>query len=326
MLKQPSNGLSNGAGGSHDHANHVPRAWRKEASVYQVYPSSFKDSNGDGIGDIPGITSKVGYIQQLGVDIVWLCPIFKSPQADMGYDISDYCHVHEPHGTIENVEELIQGLHSPGMKCLLDLVVNHTSDQHNWFEQSRSSLSNSHRDWYIWRKPKYDSAGNRQPPNNWKAIFGGSAWEYDEQTDEYYLHLFLKEQPDLKWDHPPVRDAVCEVMRFWLDRGCDGFRIDAINFISKPPGLPDDRSENRWNMLGLEHYANGPRLHEYLKVIGGVLREYDAFSVGDMGHLTDLDEVLRSVGADRGELAMVFHFEIMDMDHGSGGRYTFRQT
>ncbi|KAA6416150.1 MAG: trehalose-6-phosphate hydrolase [Lasallia pustulata] len=328
MLKQPSNGLSNGAGGSHDHANHVPRAWRKEASVYQVYPSSFKDSNGDGIGDIPGITSKVGYIQQLGVDIVWLCPIFKSPQADMGYDISDYCHVHEPHGTIENVEELIQGLHSPGMKCLLDLVVNHTSDQveatlsgqrgaHNWFEQSRSSLSNSHRDWYIWRKPKYDSAGNRQPPNNWKAIFGGSAWEYDEQTDEYYLHLFLKEQPDLKWDHPPVRDAVCEVMRFWLDRGCDGFRIDAINFISKPPGLPDDRSENRWNMLGLEHYANGPRLHEYLKVIGGVLREYDAFSVGDMGHLTDLDEVLRSVGADRGELAMVFHFEIMDMDHGS---------
>lgn len=138
----------------------------------------------------------------------------------------------------------------------------------------------------------------------------GSAWEYDEQTDEYYLHLFLKEQPDLKWDHPPVRDAVCEVMRFWLDRGCDGFRIDAINFISKPPGLPDDRSENRWNMLGLEHYANGPRLHEYLKVIGGVLREYDAFSVGDMGHLTDLDEVLRSVGADRGELAMVFHFEM----------------
>lgn len=138
----------------------------------------------------------------------------------------------------------------------------------------------------------------------------GSAWEYDVQTDEYYLHLFLKEQPDLSWEHPPVRDAVCDVMRFWLDRGCDGFRIDAINFISKSPGLPDDISENRWNMIGLEHYANGPRLHEYLKIIGAVLREYDAFSVGQMGYLTDLNEVLRSVGADRGELAMVFHFEM----------------
>ncbi|KAI4131002.1 MAG: hypothetical protein LQ347_003152 [Umbilicaria vellea] len=321
MPEQLSNGHANGAGGSQDLVNRVPRAWWKEASVYQIYPSSFKDSNGDGIGDIPGIISKLDYIKQLGVDIVWLSPIFKSPQADMGYDISDYCDIHEPYGTIEDVDELIRGLHSRGMKCILDLVVNHTSDQHDWFKQSRSSLSNSHREWYIWRKPKYDSAGKRQPPNNWKAIFGGSAWEYDEQTDEYYLHLFLREQPDLNWDYPPVRDAVCNVMRFWLDRGCDGFRIDAINFISKSPGLPDDTSTNRWNMLGLEHYANGPRLHEYLKVVGGVLREYNAFSVGEMGHLTDLNEVLRSVGADRGELAMVFHFEIMDMDNGPVNRW-----
>ncbi|KAF4627573.1 hypothetical protein G7Y89_g10581 [Cudoniella acicularis] len=200
------------------------RAWWKESSVYQIYPASFKDSNGDGIGDLPGILSKLDYIKALGIDIVWLCPIYKSPQVDMGYDISDYRDIHTPYGTLEDVDRIIEGCHQRGMKFLMDLVVNHTSDQHKWFQESKSSKDNKYRDWYIWRKPKIAVDGTRLPPNNWGAVWGGSAWEYDETTDEYYLHIFAPEQPDLNWEHPPVRDAVHEIMRFWLDKGVDGFR------------------------------------------------------------------------------------------------------
>lgn len=259
---------------------HVQRAWWKEASVYQIYPSSFKDSNGDGVGDIPGVIEKLDYIQALGVDIVWLCPIYKSPQVDMGYDIADYRAIDARYGTMEDVDRLIAGLHERGLKFLMDLVVNHTSDQHEWFRQARSSKSNPYRDWYIWRKPRFDSQGNRQPPNNWRSYFGGSAWEYDASSDEYYLHLFAPEQPDLNWECEAMRNEVYDTMRFWLDKGVDGFRMDVINLISKDPIFPDatvSAPDQRYQ-YGTEHYANGPRIHEFLQVIGAIMAEYDASS------------------------------------------------
>ncbi|KAK9311294.1 glycoside hydrolase superfamily [Lipomyces starkeyi] len=305
----------------------VKRAWWKEASVYQIYPSSFKDSNGDGIGDIPGIISKLDYIQALGINVVWVCPIFKSPQVDMGYDISDYKDIHAPYGNVADVEKLIECLHSRGMKLVMDLVVNHTSDQHTWFQEAKKSKDNEFRDYYIWKKPKYDSNGQRVPPNNWAACWGGSAWEYDEASDEYYLHLFAPEQPDLNWEHPPVRAAVHDIIRFWLDKGVDGFRMDVINFISKVPGLPDAsiRQTEREFQPGDEHFACGPRLHEYLQDIGKILKEYNAFSVGEMPCVHDPKEILNAVGFDRQELNMIFHFEIVDMDIGVGGKFTPKQ-
>lgn len=194
------------------------------------------------------------------------------------------------------------------MKLVLDLVMNHTSDQHEWFQESRKSKDNPYRDWYIWRPPRYDAQGNRQPPNNWDSHFQGSAWEYDETTDEYYLRLFAREQPDLNWENPAVRAAAHETMRFWLDRGADGFRIDVINFISKNQSFPD--SDKRV-LRGTEHYACGPRLHEYLKELGAILKEYDAFSVGEMPCVDDQKELIKAVAADRNELSMIFHFELL---------------
>ncbi|KAJ9665532.1 hypothetical protein H2201_004414 [Coniosporium apollinis] len=304
----------------------VHRAWWKEASVYQIYPASFKDSNGDGLGDVPGIISKLDYIKALGVDMVWVCPIYKSPQVDMGYDISDYEDIHAPYGTVADVEKLIEGLHSRGMKFVMDLVVNHTSDQHKWFQEAKKSKDSEFRDFYIWRKPKYDADGKRQPPNNWAAAWGGSAWEYDEASDEYYLHIFAPEQPDLNWEHPPVREAVYDIIRFWLNKGVDGFRMDVINFISKAPGLPDAAvlQPGKEYHSGAEHFACGPRLHEYLQAIGKILKEYNAFSVGEMPAVHDPKQILNAVAFDRQELNMIFHFELVDMDHGSGGKFTPR--
>ncbi|KAL2816230.1 glycoside hydrolase superfamily [Aspergillus cavernicola] len=302
------------------------KVWWKESTVYQVYPSSFRDSNGDGIGDIQGVISKLDYIKTLGADIVWLNPIFSSPQVDVGYDISDYYGIHPPYGTVADVDELAAGLHARGMKLVLDLVVNHTSDQHPWFQESRSSLTNSYRDWYIWKKPVYKD-GQQQPPNNWKSYFGGSAWTYDEGTGEYYLHLFAREQPDLNWETPQVRTAVHEIMRYWLARGADGFRMDVINFISKDQRFPDapiTNSGSRWQS-GKQFYACGPRLHEYLRDIGKILKEYDAFSVGEMPDVDDSVEVLRAVGHDREEPSMVFQFEIVGIDHGAEGKFAPRR-
>ncbi|PNP53146.1 hypothetical protein THARTR1_06356 [Trichoderma harzianum] len=295
------------------------RTWWKESSVYQVYPASFQDTTGSGTGDLKGIISRVDYLKDLGVDIVWLSPIFASPQKDMGYDISDYRKIDPIYGDISDVDTLKDKLHERGMKLVLDLVVNHTSDQHEWFKESRKSKDNAFRDWYIWRPPKYDAQGNRQPPNNWESHFQGSAWEYDETTDEYYLRLFCREQPDLNWENPDVRKAVHEVMRFWLDRGIDGFRMDVINFISKDQRFPDsDKVVSR----GHEYYACGPRLHEYLKDLGAILREYDAFNVGEMPCVQDQNEIIKAVGADRGELNMIFHFEHMDLDYGPTGKFS----
>ncbi|CZR62401.1 probable alpha-glucosidase (maltase) [Phialocephala subalpina] len=305
----------------------VKRAWWKESSVYQIYPASFKDSNGDGLGDIPGITSKLDYIKALGSDIVWTCPIYKSPQVDMGYDISDYRDIHAPYGTLADVDKLIEGCHSRGMKFLMDLVVNHTSDRHNWFLEAKKGKDNPYRDFYIWKKPQVNKDGSKAPPNNWGSVWGGSAWEYDEASDEYYLHIFAPEQPDLNWENPKVRDEVHSIIRFWLDKGVDGFRMDVINFISKVPGFPDapiTRPDVEWQP-GDKYFACGPRLHEYLQAIGKILKEYNAFSVGEMPCVDDPKEILKAVGFGRGELNMIFHFEIVDMDIGDRGKFSPRQ-
>ncbi|KOS22494.1 Alpha-glucosidase [Escovopsis weberi] len=302
-----------------DISHHQMRAWWKESSVYQVYPASFLDTKGSGEGDIRGIISRVDYLKDLGVDIVWLSPIFESPQIDMGYDVSDYRTIDPRFGHISDVEVLRDRLHERGMKLVLDLVVNHTSDQHAWFKESRKSKDNPYRDWYVWKKPKYDAQGNRQPPNNWGGHFQGSVWEFDEATGEYYLHLFCKEQPDLNWENPAVRRAVHDIMRFWLDKGVDGFRMDVINFISKDQSFPDS---DRTILPGAEFYACGPRLHEYLKELGAILKEYDAFSVGEMPCVSDQWEIIKAVGAHRGELSMIFQFDIVEIDYGSQGKFS----
>ncbi|KAK9368827.1 glycoside hydrolase superfamily [Lipomyces kononenkoae] len=301
----------------------IKRAWWKESNVYQIYPASFKDSNDDGIGDIPGIISKLDYIKNIGVDVVWLCPCYKSPQVDMGYDILDYRDIYEKYGTLSDIDELINGLHQRKMKLVMDLVVNHTSDQHEWFKSAISSKDSPYRDFYIWRKPKIGSNGERLPPNNWVSHFTGSTWEYDDKSDEYYLHLFAKEQPDLNWENPKVRTEVNNIIRFWLDRGVDGFRLDAINFISKDLDFPDAPITNpsaKYQDATI-HYANGPRLHEYLRGMGQILREYDAFSVGEMGSFNDPNEVIKVVAEEREELNMIFQFEIVTMDASTAGRY-----
>lgn len=206
------------------------RPWWKDGVVYQIYPASFKDSNGDGVGDIPGITQSLDYIKSLGIDIVWVSPMYDSPQIDMGYDISDYENVYPTYGTVADMEELIQQCHKRGMRILLDLVINHTSDQHKWFQESRSSKDNPKRDWYIWRPAMYDDQGSRQLPNNWRSNFGGSVWEWDENTQEYFLHLFCAEQPDLNWENDETRKAIyASAMIFWLEKGVDGFRVDTVN-------------------------------------------------------------------------------------------------
>ncbi|KKK18200.1 hypothetical protein AOCH_005626 [Aspergillus ochraceoroseus] len=299
----------------------IHRAWWKECSVYQIWPASFKDSNDDGVGDIPGIVSKLDYIRDMGIDIVWLCPSYKSPQVDMGYDIADYYSIADQYGTVADVENLIKGCHDRGMKLLMDLVVNHTSDQHEWFKKSRSSRDNEFRDWYIWRPPRIDENGNRHPPNNWVSHFQGSAWHYDELTGEYYLHLYAVEQPDLNWENPAVRKAVHDIVRFWLNKGADGFRMDVINFISKDQAFPDapvNDKDTMWQW-GDKYYANGPRLHEYLQEIGRILNEYGAFSVGEMPFVKDTNEVLKAVRYDRNEINMIFSFEHVDLDHGPWG-------
>ncbi|KAL6246924.1 hypothetical protein RBB50_006231 [Rhinocladiella similis] len=301
-------------------------AWWKESTVYQIYPASFKsecsiisqgrDGEDEIKGDLRGIISKVPYLSRLGVDIVWLSPILQSPQVDMGYDISDYRSIDPLYGSMADHDELISTLHSHGMKYVMDLVVNHTSSEHEWFLDSRSSKTSSKRDWYFWRPPRYsETTGERMPPNNWESAFSGSAWTWDETTQEYYLHLFAPEQPDLNWDNPAVRDAVHEIVRFWLDRGVDGFRMDVINFISKTPELPDaDIIKPGFVQPGTKHFACGPHLHEYLAGLGSILHEYDAFSVGEMPGVFDTKEIIKAVGQDRGELAMVFQFEIVQMD------------
>ncbi|KAI0684457.1 glycoside hydrolase superfamily [Cytidiella melzeri] len=295
------------------------RAWWKSAVIYQIYPISFFDSNGDGLGDLPGIYQKLDYIKALGADVIWLCPIYKSPLADMGYDISDYQSIDPRYGTLEDWDRLLAGVHERGMKLLMDFVANHTSDEHEWFKESRSSKTHPKRDWYIWRPPRYDENGQRHPPNNWKSIFQGPAWEYDETTEEYFLHLFVKEQPDLNWENTAVRNAIWDTMRFWLDRGCDGFRLDAINMISKAHGLPNAAVTDPGSELqpAALLYVNGPRVHEYLREMNQkVLSCYDAMTVGETSVTHNPDDIAAYVLPENKELNMVFQFQVMDIDAG----------
>ncbi|OIW24781.1 family 13 glycoside hydrolase [Coniochaeta ligniaria NRRL 30616] len=298
--------------------------WWKEAIVYQIYPASFLDSNSDGLGDLQGIISKLDYIKSVGANAVWLSPIFKSPQKDMGYDVADYREIHQPYGSIQDAEVLIQGCHERGIKVLFDLVVNHTSDQHPWFQESRSSRTSRTRDWYIWRNPKTDINGARKPPNNWASIFGGSAWTWDEATGQYYLSLFLPSQPDLNWPNEDMRRATYSDMEFWLDRGVDGFRIDSMNLMSKHPDLPDapiTRPDLEFQPGDL-YFASGPRMHEYIKEMRTkVFDKYDCMTVGELGFTKDESSVSEYVARDRQELNMVFTGDIVDMDFGPDGKY-----
>ncbi len=278
------------------------KAWWKEAVVYQIYPRSFMDSNGDGIGDINGITEKLEYLQELGIDVIWLSPVYQSPNDDNGYDISDYQAIMTEFGTMEDFDRMLSRAHELGIKIMMDLVVNHTSDEHAWFVESKKSVDNPYRDFYIWRKGK-----DGKEPNNWGSCFSGSAWKYDPQTDMYFLHLFSKKQPDLNWDNPKVRDQVFEMMNWWCEKGIDGFRMDVISLISKPEGLPDGiPGETGYADSGC---ANGPHVHEYLKEMNRkVLSHYDLITVGEAAGVT-LEEAKKYANADGSELNMVFQFE-----------------
>ncbi len=292
----------------------MTQQWWKEAVVYQIYPRSFNDSNGDGIGDLQGIIEKVDYLDRLGIDVVWLNPVYESPNDDNGYDISNYRAIMDELGTMADWEELLATLHDHDIKLIMDLVVNHTSDEHKWFIESRQSKDNPYRDYYIWRPGQ-----NGNPPNNWGSFFDDTAWDYDEQTGEYYLHLFSKKQPDLNWKNPQVREEVYELMTWWLDKGIDGFRMDVINLISKPEGLPDGKEGAGVN--GCEHFVDGPRVHEYLQEMNRkVLSNYDVMAVGETPGVT-AEEGAKYVAEDRNELNMVFQFEHVDIDIGPDGKW-----
>ncbi|KAK4045947.1 hypothetical protein OIV83_006500 [Microbotryomycetes sp. JL201] len=272
--------------GSAANLSHVAKWW-KEGAVYQIYPASFQDSTGSGVGDLKGIIRRLDHIKSLGANIVWVCPIFKSPQVDLGYDISDYQDIHEAYGSVQDAEDLIREVHVRGMKLIFDLVINHTSDQHDWFKESRSSKTNPKRDWYIWRPPRYIN-GERHPPCNWRSAFGGSVWEWDELTQEYYLHIFCPEQPDLNWENPAVRQTLySDVVRHWLDKGIDGWRIDTANMYSKRLEFPDAPVT-------------------------------DCVTIGELPHTPNLEDILSFVSEDAKQMSMVIQFDLADLDHNHG--------
>jgi oligo-1,6-glucosidase len=295
--------------------------WWRSAVVYQIYPRSFADSNGDGVGDLKGITAKVDYLAELGVDVVWLSPIYPSPQDDNGYDISNYQEIDPVFGTLADFDELLAALHDRGIKLVMDLVVNHTSDEHPWFIESRSSTDNPRRNWYWWRGPREGMrAGDLgAEPTNWQSFFSGSAWEFDEDSREYYLHIFSRRQPDLNWENSEVRQAVYAMMRWWLDRGIDGFRMDVINMISKDPALPDGLVRSGLWGDGTPFFVGGPRLHEYLQEMHSEVfadRDGQFLTVGEMPLVTVQQARLFTDPA-RAELDMVFQFEHVWLDRGA---------
>jgi len=288
-------------------ANGYAPKWWKEAVVYQVYPRSFKDSNGDGIGDLKGITSELDYIEGLGVEVIWLSPHYDSPNADNGYDIRDYRKVMTEFGTMADFDALLKGIKQRHMKLILDLVVNHTSDEHKWFVESRKSKDNPYRNYYIWRPGK-----DGREPNNWVSFFSGSAWKLDPATNEYYLHLFAEKQPDLNWDNPKVRQEVYDLMKFWLDKGVDGFRMDVIPFISKNQSFPDFPQDFHGEPQYV--YAMGPHLHEYLQEMNReVLSKYDVMTVGEAFGVTP-QQTPSLVDERRQELNMIFNFDAVRLN------------
>ncbi|KAF4635631.1 hypothetical protein G7Y89_g2464 [Cudoniella acicularis] len=303
-------------------SEHLDQKWWKEATIYEIYPASFKDSNADGIGDIPGIISKLDYLHDLGVDVIHICPHYQSPQVDMGYDISDYEKIHAPYGTVEDVQSLIDGAHAKEMKIIFDLVINHSSNLHPWFLASRSSKEkdNEKRDWYFWLPPKIDEQGNRHPPNNWRSHFSVPAWTWDETRQEYYLHVYAPEMPDLNWENEETRNAIYNSsMIFWLDRGIDGFRIDTVNKYSKDISFPDAKvtEPGEETQPAAKHYNHGPRIHEFLGEMKGIFQRYGAMTVGELSHLPRSEKsVLEFVSADSGPLDMVFNLNIGSLGRG----------
>ena len=295
----------------------MKRAWWKESVVYQIYPRSFCDSNGDGIGDLNGIRSKIPYLAELGINVIWLSPIYRSPNDDNGYDISDYYSIMDEFGTMEDFDALLAEAHQAGIRIVMDLVVNHTSDEHPWFVESRSSVDNDKRDFYIWRQGR-----GQEPPTNWGSCFSGSAWQWDDQTQMYYLHFFSKKQPDLNWENPRVRDAVYEMMTWWCKKGIDGFRMDVISMISKPDE-PWQDSPTYGGLYGSsEVTCNGPRVHTYLQEMNRrVLSKYDLMTVGETAGVT-LDEAKKYANADGTELDMVFQFEHVGLDSGPSDKWS----
>ena len=311
---------------SNSEAYQVPsyegRQWWKEAVVYQVYPRSFNDANGDGIGDLKGITEKLPYLAKLGINVIWLSPVFDSPNVDNGYDISDYFAIMSDFGTMEDFDEMLETAHKHGIKILMDLVANHTSDEHPWFKESRSSKDNPYRDYYIWKDPKgFDEDGNPIPPNNWASEFGGPAWEWDEATGQFYLHIFFKEQPDLNWENEKVRENLYSMVRWWLDKGVDGFRLDAINIISKPEGFPDDPSTDFEKHTSSIPFVitNGTMVHPWMKELTReTFSRYDVMTVGETSATSPEDAKLWA-GYHTGELNMIFHFDHMGVDNDPNG-------
>ena len=294
----------------------MEKKWWKESVVYQIYPRSFKDSNGDGIGDINGITEKLDYLKELGIDVIWLSPVYQSPNDDNGYDISDYQAIMEEFGTMEDFDRMLAEAHKRGIRIVMDLVVNHTSDEHAWFVESKKSRENPYRDYYIWREGK-----DGKEPNNWGSVFNGSAWVYDETTDMYYLHLFSKKQPDLNWDNPKVREEVFSMMNWWCEKGIDGFRMDVISMISKVEGLPDGKVHGGLYGDASPYVQNGPHVHEYLQEMNKeVLSKYDLLTVGECAGVT-IEEAKKYASNKGTELGMVFQFEHMDLDQGEFSKW-----
>ncbi|OAB36725.1 glucohydrolase [Paenibacillus macquariensis subsp. defensor] len=298
----------------------MKKTWWKEAIGYQVYPRSFMDSNGDGIGDIQGMISKLDYIKDLGIDVIWICPMYKSPNDDNGYDISDYQDIMDEFGTMEDFNSLLSEVHKRGMKLIIDLVINHTSDEHPWFVESRSSKDNPKRDWYIWRDGKQG-----EEPNNWESIFSGSAWKHDELTDQYYLHIFSEKQPDLNWSNQEVRQSIHQMINWWLDKGIDGFRVDAISHIHKEEGLMDMNNpeglkyvasfDKHMNVKGIQHYLQELKEETFSK--------YDIMTVGEANGVSteDPEDLIDWICEDKGKFNMVFQFEHMGLwNHTSEGR------
>lgn len=293
------------------------KAWWKEAVIYQIYPRSFADSNGDGIGDLNGITAHLDYLETLGIDVIWLSPVYKSPNDDNGYDISDYRDIMDDFGTMEDFDRLLAEAHRHHIRIVMDLVVNHTSDEHAWFIESRSSRDNPHRDYYIWKEPK-----DGKEPNNWGAWFGGSAWELDEHTGMYYLHCFSRKQPDLNWENPKVRDEVFDMMNWWCEKGIDGFRMDVISMISKDPSFPDGPVEDGLYGSLAPYVCNGPHVHEYLQEMNRrVLSHYDLLTVGEAAGVT-IEEARKYANNEGTELGMVFQFEHVDLIRGPIGKWS----
>ncbi|MFD2046424.1 alpha,alpha-phosphotrehalase [Ornithinibacillus salinisoli] len=287
-------------------------AWWKKATVYQIYPKSFHDTTGNGIGDIQGIIQKLDYLKKLGIDVIWLTPVYQSPQKDNGYDISDYYAIEPTYGTMEDFQRLLDETHARGMKLIMDLVINHTSTEHEWFKQSASSKTNAYRDFYIWKDPVDDSE-----PTNWESKFGGNAWQYDEKTGQYYLHLFDVTQADLNWENKAVREKLVEMIQFWAEKGIDGFRLDVINLISKDQHFPNDETGD-----GRKFYTDGPRVHEYLHEINqAVFSPYNMMTVGEMSSTT-LENCVLYTNPERKELDMTFQFHHLKVDYPNGEKWT----